>query len=47
MKALYCTQLTEDNVNEEWRQFVEMSIVVRKEEQEIDMKIRDIEGFPY
>ena len=47
MKALYCTQLTGDDENEEWRQFVKLSMVVRHEEQRIDVQIRDIEGFVY
>ena len=47
MKALYCTQLTAHDENEEWRKFVESSMVVNKEEQEIDVQIRDIEGFAY
>jgi len=47
MKAFYCPQLTGDDENEEWRQFVELSMVIRKEEQGIDVQIRDIEGFAY
>ena len=47
MKALYCTQLTAHDENEEWRKFVKSSMVVNKEEQEIDEQIRDIEGFAY
>jgi thiamine kinase-like enzyme len=47
MKALYCTQLTADDENEEWHRFVESCMVASKEEQTIDIQIRDIEGFPY
>jgi aminoglycoside phosphotransferase (APT) family kinase protein len=47
MKALYCTQLTKDDENEEWHRFVESCMVASKEEHGIDVQIRDIEGFAY
>ena len=45
MKAFDCTQLTAHVKNGEWRKFAESCMVVSKEGQEIDIQIRDIEGF--
>lgn len=47
MKILDYTQPTEDEENEKWRQFVESSMLLGKEEQRIDIHIRYFEGISY